>query len=463
MDIDSMKEFFHLYLRYRIWYRSLKPVYALVIGYVIYVFVTFGLLCLPICWKISKVSPIDSLFFAVGTVSTSALQPVNFAETYNFLGQLVVLLGLQVSALGYMTLGSCVILASKGRLSQKRLQIGQAVLSMPESFDPLRFFKHIVYFTLTIELIGALLLWGCFSVAGTPNPLWAGIFHSITSFCTAGASIFPDNLESFADNTMVNLTIALLCLLGGIGFIVMDDLYRSIKSKSLRTTLTTRIILIATFGAVFVGTLFLFFDPHIAEYALKKRILTAFFQTVSALTTTGFNTIPVNHLTAATTVIVIILMILGASPSGTGGGLKSTTWSAAFATVWSFIRGKEEITFFNSAVPHSRTTAAFAAITLYMMTFAIGTYCLLIFEPLSFESIVFEVASALGNVGMSHGITSELSAGGKIVIMLLMFIGRVGIVSLALSAVSLYHDISHDQNDSDETEPSTVPIDDFVL
>ena len=458
-----MKESFRQLLqRYRTWYCSLQPVYVLVFGYAFYVLVTFALLCLPICRKVSNVSLIDSLFTAVATISTSGLQTVNFAETYNGLGQFIVLVGIQIGGLGFMTLGSWIILSSKAHLPKNRLQIGKAMLAMPESFNPHRFFRHIVIFTLAIESVGAVVLWILFRATDVPYPLWAAVFHSVTAFCTAGFSIFPNNLESFADHAAIMLTIAVLSLLGGIGFIVMDDLYRSIKQRSLRTTLTTRIILTATFGSVLAGTLFLFFDPHIAEFSLEKRLLTSFFQTVSALTTAGFNSMPIRNITGATTVIILILMILGASPSGTGGGLKSTTWSAALATVLSFFRGREEITFFNCTVPHSRTTAAFASITLYMITFAAGTYCLLCFDSHSFESIVFEVASALGTVGWSHGITSDLSSAGKIVIMLLMFIGRLGVVALALGAVALYQDISRDPDDADE---ELLPIEesDIVL
>ena len=469
-----MKELFrHLFHRHRAWYYTLRPAYAITLGYSFYIFVTFALLCLPVCRKVSHLPLLDSLFTAVATISTTGLQTVNFAETYNFLGQCVVLLGIQIGGLGYMTLGSLVILASKGHLSRKRLEIGKAVLAMPPTFHPLRFLRHIVIFTLSIELIGALILWVCFLATGTPHPLWAAVFHSVVAFCTAGVSIFPNNLESFSDNTAVCLTVALLSLLGGIGFIVMDDLYRSLKSGGFRTTLTTRIILASTFGAVAIGTVFLFFDSNIAEFHLKKRLLTAFFQTVSALTTAGFNTIPISNLTAATLVVVMILMTLGASPSGTGGGLKSTTWSAAIAAILSFLRGKEEITFFNRQVPHGRITAAFASITLYLMTFALGTYSLLFFEPHPFEDVVFEVVAALGTTGLSHGITPHLTAGGKIVIMLLMFIGRLGVVSLALGAVALYHDISHEYHEvlhdreeavgTNGTTPEVLKEEDIVL
>jgi len=431
------------------------------IGYTFYILVAFALLCLPICRKESYVPIIDTLFTAVSSVSTAGLQAVDFSETYNGLGQIVILLGIQIGGLGFMTLGSLVILASKGHLPHNRIKIGKAVLAMPESFEPTRFFKHIAVFTLSIELIGTLILWFYFSSAGTPNPLWSAMFHSVTAFCTAGVSIFPNNLESYSDHTGIILTISLLSLLGGIGFIVLDDLYRSVKVKSLRTTLTTRIILTATFGAVIVGTVFLFFDSNLADYPLKKRCLTAFFQTVSALTTAGFHSVPTSHLTSASLVIVIGLMILGASPSGTGGGLKSTTWSAAIASIVSFCRGGEEVTFFRCKVPHGRIIAAFASITLYVMTFTIGTYCMLCLETLPFEQIVFEVVAALGTAGMSFGITPHLSFGGKIVIMVLMYIGRLGVVVLALGAVALYQDFSHEKDDAEP--PLTVQEDDIVL
>ena len=460
--MGSMRKFVQRFLRrYWIWYYTLKPAHALIIGYTFYIAVAFALLSLPVCRKVTDVSIVDTLFTAVAVISTTGMQSVNFAETYNMLGQIVILLGLQLGGLGYMTLGSLVIMASKGHLSQKRIKIGKAVLAMPASFEPQRFFKHIFVFTFAIETIGALILWICFQAADVPNPLWAAIFHSVSAFCTAGVSIFPNNLESFADNTTICLTISLLCLLGGIGFIVLDDFYRSIKSKSFRATLTTRIILVATFGAIFAGTVFFFFDPNIAALPLKQHVLAAFFQAVVALTTAGFSMFPISNLAAGSLVIMMILMTLGASPSGTGGGLKTTTWSAAIAAILSFFRGKEEITFFGNAVPHGRTTAAFAAITLYMITFAAGLYCLLLFDPHPFERVVLEVVAALGTSGLSCGITAELSLVGKIIIMTLMFVGRLGVVVLALGAVALYRDITHDTDEPDTPPP--VQEDDIVL
>jgi trk system potassium uptake protein TrkH len=432
-----MKRF---YKRLRVWFHGLRPDHALMVGYAFYVIIVFLLLSLPICWQTDWISPMDNLFIAVSVISTSGLTTVDTVSVYNVFGHLIFLVGIQISGLGYMTIGSYAILASKGHLSKNRINIGKAVLAMPESFEPVRFLRHIIVFTFTIELFGALILWQAFTEVDVPHPLWTAIFHSVTAFCTAGFSTFPNNLETFSDNAKISLTISILSLLGAIGFIVLNDLIRSIQSKHVRATLTTRIILVATFGAITTGTVLLFFDVAISHLPLRERLLVAFFHTISALTTSGFDTFTINQLSAATVMVVIILMILGASPSGTGGGLKTTTWSAAIATIMSFLRGHDEITFFKYKVPHGRITAAFAAIALYLIAFTVGTYCLLLFEQHPFEDAAFEVASALGTVGLSRGITHDLTLGGKMVIIVMMYIGRLGVVSLALGAVALYKD-----------------------
>jgi trk system potassium uptake protein TrkH len=430
------------------------------LGYTLYIIAAFIFLSCPFCRKVPSVSVLDTLFTAIAVISTAGLQAVNTAETFNFWGQCVILTGMQIGGLGYMTLGSWAILASKGRLSHSRIKIGKAVFAMPESFDPNQFFRHIAAFTISLELIGALVLWHAFAAAGVQNPLWCGIFHAVAAFCTAGMSLFPNGLESFAGNIEVNAVICTLALFGATGFIVLDDFYRSVKFRSVKATLTTRIILSCTGSAVVIGTVLLFFDRFFAQLPLKERTLAAFFHTVSALTTLGYSTVPMSELAGATMVVLIILMILGASPSGTGGGLKSTTWSAAIATITSFVRGKDEVTFFGSKVPHGRLTAAFAAIALYLITFSLGTYCMLLWENhLPFEDVAFEAASALGTVGLSRGITGDLSAGGKTVVMIMMYVGRLGVISLALGAVALYGHTGH----TDIKTPENVKNDDIIL
>ncbi|MDR1485851.1 MAG: hypothetical protein LBT09_13645 [Planctomycetaceae bacterium] len=443
-----------LFERFRCWFCMLRPVHAIFLLYIVHVFLVFLFLSLPICWRsgVSCVSWIDTLVVAVSVISTSALTPINPTEVYNFFGEIIILIGVQMGGLGYMIIGSYAILASKGHGSDNRINIGRAIFSMPSKFKSTVFLKHIIAFTFSIEAIGTIFLWQAFTEANVPNPFWAALFHSITSFCTAGFSTFSDNFIPFAGNIKINIIITTLNLLGAIGFIVLEDFSRALygainyepdnseNNVKFKATLTTRIILVSTFGAVLLGTILLFFDANISLLPFKDRVLVSFFQTVSALTTAGFCTYPIAQLSAATAMIIIILMILGASPCGTGGGLKSTTWSAAIGTILSSIHGRENITFFGCVIPNGRINAAFAAFALYLITFSVGAFALLTFENHKFEDVVLEVASALSTVGLSRGITPELTVVGKIIIMIIMFMGRFGIISFALVAVAIYHE-----------------------
>ncbi|MDR2345885.1 MAG: hypothetical protein LBE18_07435 [Planctomycetaceae bacterium] len=444
------------------WFGTLRPIHTIFILYVIHVLVIFLFLSLPICWKtgVLGVSWIDTIFIAVSVISTSGLSPINNTEVYNFLGEIVIMIGVQMGGLGYMIIGSYAILASKGHISDNRINIGRAIFSMPSQFKSTVFLKHIIAFTFSIEAIGTILLWQAFTEEQVPNPFWTALFHSVNSFCTAGFSTFSNSLESFSGNIKINVIVMILSLLGAIGFIVLDDfsraLYRAINYEpgssgsniKFRATLTTRIILVSTLAAVLIGTVLLFFDSTITQLPIKDRLLAAFFQTVSATTTSGFCTYPIGNFSAATTMIIIILVILGASPCGTGGGLKCTTWSAAIGTILSSLHGRNEITFFGCVIPHGRINAAFAAFALYLITFSVGAYLLLSFEKHQFEDIVLETASALSTVGLSGGITSELTIAGKIIIILIMFMGRFGVLSFALVAVAMYHENISPQQDN---------------
>jgi trk system potassium uptake protein TrkH len=418
-------------------FKSLSPPQTVCLGYAGYIFVTLALLCLPIMTESGKAIPfLDHAFIAFSAVSTTGLITVNPATDYSVFGQLVILLAIQVGGLGYMTFGSFVIMASGGRISHTRLQIGRSILSMPDHFDVMTFLRHGLIFTLAVEILGAIALYWAFSRAGIEAPLWAAIFHSISAYCTAGFSIFSNGLENFSHDPAVNLIIATISYLGAIGFIVVTDIYSFAKGRTQRITLTSRIILLATLGGMTVGTVLLYLDSHLAQHPWDTRLWMAFFQAMSAQTTVGFNTIPLGQLSGASVVVLIVLMILGASPSGTGGGLKSTTWSAGLGACWSALRGKKETTFLGSVIPSYRIQAAFGAFVLYLGVFAAACFVLLQVDNHQFEDVMLECASAMGTVGLSRGITAELSDAGKIAIMALMFIGRAGVVSLGLAALS---------------------------
>lgn len=414
-----------------------QPARLVLLGYISYIVLSWVLLCLPISWKSDFISPLDNLFIATSAISTTGLVTVNTPDVYNFFGQLVIACAFQVGGLGYMTLGSFVILASKKSLPPDRQQISETVFSLPERFNLRTFLKHTIIFTALIEILGFIGLYVCFSLEEVPNALWAAIFHSVSAFCTAGFSVFPNSLIDFRANFAVNLIVTALSLLGAIGFIVMSDVWLSLTRKRSQITLTTKIILVVTFGFILTGWIFLFVaDASIAALPLGERFLASGFQSMTAMTTVGFNSHPIENLAPALVLVMIILMIIGASPSGTGGGLKTTSISAAFATVWAALRNQNDVTFFGRRIPMNRLLAAFSALAFYLAMFLVGSVALLALQGQAFEDIVFEVASALGTVGLSRGITGDLVPWGKIVVIVLMFIGRVGPITVGLAIFS---------------------------
>ncbi len=415
-----------------------KPTRVVLIGYAGYVLLTWILLCLPFTWKAEPISALDNLFIATSAISTTGLVTVNTPDAYNFWGQFIVACAFQVGGLGYMTLGSFVILAREKNLPSRNTEIGETVFSLPDNFDLKSFIKYTIMFTLLIEIAGFIGLYIAFSIEDVDGALWAAIFHSISAFCTAGFSVFPDSLMGFRDNLLVNVIITLLSLFGAIGFIVLSDFWLSIKRPDRQVSLTTKIILSATFSIIIFGWIFLFlFDGSITPLPFYSRFLTSGFQSMTAMTTVGFNTHPIEDLTAASILVVLILMVIGASPSGTGGGLKTTSISAALGAVWSSLTGHQDVNFGGRRIPNNRILGAFSALVFYLLMFLAGSTLLLMFQQgQNFEDVIFEAASALGTVGISRGITGDLTAWGKLVTIALMFIGRIGPITFGLALFS---------------------------
>lgn len=426
---------------------AMHPAKLVVLGYGSYVVAGWLVLCMPFSQTHNAVSALDSLFIASSAVSTTGLVSVSVSDEYTVFGQAVVLLLIQLGGVGYMTVGSFVILARREELPAARRGVGALVFSMPASFRLDKFIRSVLTFTLTIEALGAAALYGLFQQAGVPVPLWSAVFHSVSAFCTAGFGLYKNSFESFAGNFWINAVIAALSYLGAVGFIVCVDVWRMLMGKTHRMTLTSKIILWFTFWLSVIGTLLLFLaEPSIQPLDTDVRLVAAFFQSMTAMTTVGFNTVPIAALSKASILLVITLMVIGASPSGTGGGIKSTTVSAMLALMWSTIKGRREVTFWGNAVPRDRVWTAVAGLGFYLAFLVIGAYFLALVEKASFDQCVFEAASALGTVGLSMGITAELSHLGKIIIIVLMYAGRVGPLTLAIALFAQSRSESDDQD-----------------
>ena len=445
--------------------RGTSPVKLVLLGYLSYALIGWLLLCLPVC-QAEAVSAMDNLFIASSAMSTTGLITVNTPLVYTFWGELVILSLIQLGGIGYMTLGSFVVLTGTRRLSRFREGMLRSAFVLPEGFKPAAFVRNVVLFTFLVEAIGAVLLYFAFSAAGveargdagqigadfggTGFLVWQAIFHSVSAFCTAGFSLFPDSLESYRMDVWINLIISGLALLGALGFIVMTDLAASFAGVKRRVTLTTRIILSFTFMVIIAGAAVLYLaEPTIAELPNEERLLAAWFQSMTALTTVGFNTLPYGVMAAGPMLMVIFMMVVGASPSGTGGGLKSTSVSAVWATMRSVLRGQEEVTFYGHKIPSRRLHLAYASVGFYVVTLFVGSLLLLLTEspPASlagalaqeaelawaFEDYLFEASSALGTVGLSRGVTGDLSPLGKLILVAMMLIGRVGPLTFSLA------------------------------
>ncbi|HBE02432.1 MAG: hypothetical protein A2096_16850 [Spirochaetes bacterium GWF1_41_5] len=404
-----------------------NPVRLVALGYLSHMLLGSVLLSLPIAQK-TPVHFLDNLFVSVSAVSTTGLSTVSISDSYNFFGQLIILSLIQLGGIGYMTLGSFLILISRKKLDELQRGISSVVLSMPKNFKLEKFIISVIIFTLATELAGAALLLGVFTYSGTPEPLWNAVFHSISAFCTAGFSLFNNSFESFQGNHWLNFIITFLSFAGAIGFIVYVDLWRLITHKEKNITFTSKIILDTTFTLFALGA-FLLFLTNIFNTGKDTSLLISIFQSMSAITTVGFNTFTISALSLPSIVVLTILMIIGASPSGTGGGLKTTTFSAILATIASTIKNRKNITWYNVIIPIGRIQTAYASFGFYFFMLAMGLLFLTMTESFSITELGFEAASALGTVGLSLGITSNLTTLGKLIIITLMYIGRVGVLT----------------------------------
>ncbi|MBN2023314.1 MAG: hypothetical protein JW809_11045 [Pirellulales bacterium] len=412
----------------------LHPAKLALLGYLSYIMMGWLLLCLPFSQRGEGAPCLDHLFTATSAVSTTGLGTVSTSDCYSATGQVIILALIQLGGIGYMTFGSFVVLSRKSPLSETRREVSQTVFSLPKSFRIDKFIRSVVVFTLIIEAAGVAALYAVFQRAGVSAPLWSAIFHSVSSFCTAGFSLYNTSFEGFQGDFWLNVIVSVLSYLGAIGFIVCVDCWRMFTGKIERITLTSKIILWSTVWMTALGTLLLFVgEPSIQSKPADERLLAAFFQTMTSMTTVGFNTVSISQLSKASILVLVILMVIGASPSGTGGGLKSTTFSAILGVMRSAIRGENEVRFWGQTVPLERVWTAVAGLGFYLVMLMIGTYLLELTESGVFEQNLFEAASALGTVGLSMGITATLSNMGKLIVIFLMFCGRLGPLTFGIA------------------------------
>lgn len=432
IGIDSIKR--HL-LR-----RGSSPkssLFLLIQGYFLLTVLCLIILMLPFS-KTESISFIDQLLLATSIVSTTGLSPVDFGESLNFFGELSALFFIQMGGIGYMALSSFIILKDSPQLPRLSVSLLRLEFNLPQRYPLISFIRSVFAFTVLIEIVGAIFLYIGFVKAGVAQPVWSAIFHSVSAFCTAGFSLYSDSISSFKDNLWITNTILSLSILGSVGFIVLLDFWLKLLGKRRYVTLTSKIILVSTVITILIGTLFLFFSDGLLVQKGFSGLETAFFQLVSAHTTVGFNNFPIENMQLGGVLILIIIMVIGASPAGTGGGIKTTSITALIGLLYSILKKRKHITFFKKEIPVDKIYLAISSSIFYTVILLLGTWVVVQIDGtrFSFDKLLFECASALSTVGLSTGITGELSNANKVILSILMFIGRLGVMTFGFALIS---------------------------
>lgn len=433
-----------------------SPQMNLVWGFFVYGLIGLALLSIP--WFQVNVGFLDNLFTTTSAISTTGLTTVNVFDTYNFLGQLIILLLFQFGGIGYMTLTTYYLLFSAQKLSHWHKKIIGAEFDMPKKIRIKDFLKSVVVFTLIMEILGAISLFIAFKLTDmeTAKAIWFGIFHSVSAFCTAGLDLFGNSFQAFNENIFINSTLSVLSISGSLGFIVVTDLWYRIRKKTKTLSFTTKIVSIGLVFLISLGTFLVYmFEP--AVNASEHKFLDSFFLAMTSVTTVGFSTISTGELSLSILMVITFLMYIGASPSGTAGGMKITTFTGIISLIKSRLFGQKKITFFGKEISTKKILVATSTFILYTSVIFIFTFLLTLTEEFAYQDIIFEVGSALGTVGLTTGITTHLSSIGKILVIVLMFIGRLGVLTFGFAL--LERDSKTNKEEDQESEKEDLAID----
>lgn len=423
------------YLKFHL---RLNPQQSLFFGFFMYMVLGWIFLSLPFSQKIPT-DFIDTLFTSTSALSTTGLATVSTFDNYTFFGQFIILTLIQIGGIGYMTLTTYILLSTTKQITHWHKKILHNEFTMPKEFKIQDFLKSVIVFTFIIEIIGAILFYFAFRPihSDTFFTIWTSIFHSVSSFCTAGFSLYNTSFEAYATNTFLNAIVLFLTISGGLGFIVVTDIWYYFSKKSNSISFTTKMITLSFFGVLFIATVITFFgESTIQHYPVFERLEIATFQTVNAISTAGYNSIPLSNLTLGVLLTIIFLMYVGAAPSSTGGGMKITTLTAVIAIVKSKVRNQAKVTYMNKKIPADRLEMAVSTFIFYTAILFFSVFLLSFTENHSLEKLLFEATSAIGTVGLSMGITGSLSVWGKIILISIMFIGRVGVITFGLAILA---------------------------
>lgn len=426
---------------------SMDPAKVMVIGFASVILLGALLLNLPIATKSGEsIGLLDALFTATSAVCVTGLIVVDTATYWSNFGQVVIITLIQIGGLGFMTIATMFALLTKKKINLRERLLIQESLNQKDLSGMVRLTRYVILITFLIEGIGAILLSFTFIPQfGLGRGIWYSVFHAISAFCNAGFDLMGSvsgpftSLTSYVDNFMVVMTISVLIILGGIGFPVILDVIKT--KKASRLNMHSKIVIVTTSVLILIGTIFIFVvefnNPNtLGPLSLFGKFLAALFQSVTTRTA-GFNTVDLAVLKESSIFLMMILMFIGASPASTGGGIKTTTLASLVITVKSFISGKGDIEVYERRISTIIITKAVGIFFMAIALVVFGTLALSVTdEAFTLVECGFEIISAIATVGSSIGGSPDLTIMGKVIVMIAMFIGRVGSLTIFVALLS---------------------------
>ncbi|MGL5312773.1 MAG: TrkH family potassium uptake protein [Peptostreptococcaceae bacterium] len=433
--------------RLHLFINKMQPTQIMVIGFALVIFIGGILLNLPIATQSGEqIGLFDALFTATSAVCVTGLVVVDTATYWSGFGQLIIILLIQIGGLGFMTVTTMFALIAKKKIRLRERLLIQESLNQLDLSGLVKLTRYIIITTLIIEGIGAVLLSTVFIPQfGLGKGIWYSIFHAISAFCNAGFDLMGSvsgpfsSLTLYVNNFTVTMTISGLIMLGGLGFPVILDVMRHKKISKLN--LHSKVVLLTSAILIAIGMIFILLveskNPEtLGELSIKGKLLASFFQSVTTRTA-GFNTIDLTIMHQSSIFVMIILMFIGASPASTGGGIKTTTLATLILTVKAFILEKQDIEVYNRRIESTTIRKALGIFFIGIVVVVGGTLIISLTDSqFTLVEAGFEVVSAFATVGLSIGGSPSLSTLGKLFIMIFMFMGRVGSLTIFMALAS---------------------------
>lgn len=425
---------------------TLSTTQIILLSFLVTILIGSVLLALPISSADGKAIPyVDALFTATTSTCVTGLVTVPTFSTWSIFGQIVILILIQIGGIGVIAIMSGIMLLLNRKMGLGNRLLIQDAFNLNTLSGLAKFVKNILLGTLTVEGVGALLYMLVFVPAFGARGIWISVFNSVSAFCNAGIDIIGESsLCAYATNPLVNIVTASLIILGGIGYIVWWDVFRVIKSRTPRNrrvfrhlTLHSKIAIVSTLCLIFGGALLIFVFEYnnpqtIGDMNLFDKLQVSLFQSITTRTA-GFATVPQENLTGASTVVSLVLMFIGGSPVGTAGGVKTVTIVVLLCSALATIRNKTGATIFQRRISGGSIRKAVAVVATFSAVMLTSIILLAAVTDAPVIDIVYESVSATATVGLSKNLTASLSALGKCIIIVTMYFGRVGPISLAVA------------------------------